>query len=252
MAITSVAFASDYDGTLVHPGNVIHSRDVDAIRAFRASGGLFGACSGRAANAVMGPAKKVGLALDFAVVSSGAFVLANGRVVENHPVNREVVRKLVSEFRGVWRALHTRTCLLVETDPTTPYQTKVDSFEAPVDEPIYSVSINFGDQERAAEAVRAIKQQYGQFVQPFQNVGSVDVVARGCSKGHGMEIVKRALGVDVMGGIGDSYNDVPLLEAVDVPYTFTDSPAAVQEHADGLVGSVAEAISDFEHRIIKK
>lgn len=248
MPTSRIAFASDYDGTLVHPGNVIHSRDVEAIQGFRALGGVFGACSGRAVNAVMGPAEKAGVALDFAVVSSGALVIANGRVVEEHPVDREVVTKLVSEFRGTWRALHTRNRLLVETDPTTPYQIKVDSFEAPIDEPIYSVSINFGDQEHAAEAVQTIKGRYGQFVQPFQNVGSVDVVARGCSKGHGIEIVRRALAIDVMGGIGDSYNDLPLLEAVDVPYTFAESPIAVKRHARVLVGSVAEAIADFGYR----
>lgn len=247
--VSRVAFASDYDGTLVHPGNVIRPSDVGAIHAFQAAGGLFGACSGRAANAVMGPAEKAGLALDFAVVSSGAFVVARGEVVEGHPVDREVVRRLASEFQGVWMALHTGIRLLIEVDPTTPYQTKVESLEAPIEEPIYSISINFDDEDRAADAVRDIKGRYGRLVEPFQNVGSVDVVARGCSKGRGVEAVRRALGVDVMGGIGDSYNDVPLLKAVDVPYTFFASPEEVRMHATVLVDSVGEAIGDYRARV---
>lgn len=246
--MSRVAFASDYDGTLVHPGNVILPGDVDAIHGFQALGGIFGACSGRAANAVMGPAEKAGFDLDFAVVSSGALVMVRGQVVEDHPVDEGVVRELVSEFHGVWMALHTRTRLLVETDPTTPYQTKVDSLGLPVGEPIYSMSVNFDDERRTAEAVQAVKARYGKLVTPFQNVGSVDVVARGCSKGRGIDVARRALGVDAIGGIGDSYNDMPLLEAVDVSYTFLRSPSAVREHADGLVGSVAEALADFEHR----
>lgn len=248
MADSRVAFASDYDGTLVHPGNVIRSGDVEAVRGFQAAGGLFGACSGRAINAVLGPAERAGIKLDFAVASSGALVIARGQVMEDHPVDEEVARNIASEFQGVWMALHTRTRLLVETDPTTPYQTRVDSLSLPIDEPIYSISINFGDEPRAAKAVRAIKTRYGRLVEPFQNVGSVDVVTCGCSKGHGIDVVRHALTVDVMGGIGDSYNDVPLLEAVDVSYTFTQAPAAVRAYADGLVGSVAEALADYEHR----
>lgn len=245
MTVSRVAFASDYDGTLVHPGNMMQPSDVDSIHAFQAMGGLFGACSGRALNAVLGPAEKAGLSLDFAVASSGALIVLNGHVVEEHPVGREVVRKLVSEFHGAWMALHTGARLLVETDPTTPYQTKVPSLNLPTDEAIYSVSINFGDPALAAQAVRSIERRLGDLVKPFQNVGSVDVVACGCSKGRGIEVVREALDTRVTAGIGDSYNDVPLLDAVDLPYTFHASPKDVQSHAKVLVDTVGEAVIDF-------
>lgn len=246
MTRQKVAFASDYDGTLVHPGNVLFPSDVAAVRQFRAQGGMFGACSGRALNAVIGPADKAGIKLDFVVASSGALVLGGGQVLESHPVDQTVVSRLVSHYQGVWIAVHTASHLLVETDPTTPYQTRVESLEASLDEPVYSLSINFGDGAKAAEAVELIGRRFGDLVQPFQNVGSVDVVARGCSKGQGIEAVRHALGVDLMGGMGDSYNDVPLLDAVDVPFTFRSSPREVRAHAMYLAGSVAEALEVFQ------
>lgn len=246
MTRRELAFASDYDGTLVHPGNVLYPSDVLAVRKFQAQGGMFGACSGRALNAVVGPADKAGIKLDFVVASSGALVLGADQVLESHPVDQIVIGWLVSHYRGVWMAVHTTSRLLVETDPTTPYQTKVESLGTSLDEPVYSVSINFDDEAKAAEAVELIGRRFGDLVQPFQNVGSVDVVARGCSKGQGIETVRRSLSMDVIGGIGDSYNDVSLLDEVDVPFTFHSSPHEVQAHARYLVGSVAEALEVFQ------
>ena len=70
----------------------------------------------------------------------------------------------------------------------------------------------------------------------------VDVVAAGCSKGTGMCKVREIFGIDRFGGIGDSYNDLPLLQAADVGFTFPDAPEELREAADEIVLSVSEAI----------
>ena len=43
-------------------------------------------------------------------------------------------------------------------------------------------------------------------------------------------------------GIGDSYNDIPMLESADCSFTFRDSPQIVQEKATHIVSSISEAI----------
>ena len=43
-------------------------------------------------------------------------------------------------------------------------------------------------------------------------------------------------------GIGDSYNDIPMLDVVDDAFTFTYSPKIVQEKADHIVDSLKDAI----------
>ena len=44
-------------------------------------------------------------------------------------------------------------------------------------------------------------------------------------------------------GIGDSYNDIPLLRTTSPSFTFHSSPDAVKQEAQFLVDSLAEAIA---------
>jgi phosphoserine phosphatase len=46
-------------------------------------------------------------------------------------------------------------------------------------------------------------------------------------------------------GVGDSYNDLPLLSTADVSYTFHASPAEVRDTATHVVTDLAEAIYHF-------
>lgn len=187
---------------------------------------------------------KNGLSLDFIVASSGALVLSRGRVLESHPLGNQVLRRLLEGFPEVATGIQTSTRFAVNFGPTSPNQTRVESFDIPLGEVAYAMSLNFGGEEAAAAGVGTIRKEFGGDLQAFQNVGSVDVVARGCSKGHGLEVVRENLGPDVLAGIGDSCNDVSLLDAADIAYTFEASPEEVCKHADRLVGSVAEALED--------
>ena len=87
--------------------------------------------------------------------------------------------------------------------------------------------------------------RYGGSIEGFQNLGSVDVVAKGCSKGAGVSVVREALGLSCMVGIGDSYNDLALLKAADVSYTFHSSPQEVRDVATYVVEDLAEALEHF-------
>lgn len=76
----------------------------------------------------------------------------------------------------------------------------------------------------------------------FQNRNSIDIVKRGCSKGQGILAVKEHLGIDVMSGIGDSFNDMPMLRAACPSFTFRSSPGSIQKQVTHVVDSVAEAL----------
>jgi hypothetical protein len=110
------------------------------------------------------------------------------------------------------------------------------------------VSLGFGTQERAARFVAGVGELLGGRVSAFQNLDSVDVVPTGCSKGAGLAVARERLGLGLVGGIGDSFNDLPLLDEADVAYTFNCAPEAVQEGADVLVDDVAGALVDLERR----
>lgn len=241
-----LAFASDYDGTLVRGVDTIQPQDVEAIKRFQLEGGLFGACSGRALNCVQEPAQVNGLDLDFIVASTGGVVIVKDKLVDAHPLDREALRQLVSDYGQTRIGLQTMERFLVNFELTSPNQTRADSLEAVIErEDVFAVSLNFNDERLALEAAKIISQSSGGVLDAFQNVGGVDVVAHGCSKGAGLTTVREALGVDLLGGIGDSYNDVALLDAADKAYTFVNAPSEVQAHATRLVASVAQALEDF-------
>ena len=55
-------------------------------------------------------------------------------------------------------------------------------------------------------------------------------------------LLRKAFSVKEMYGIGDHYNDLPLLESVDHPYTLSHAPEGVKDAAEGIVRSVSELL----------
>ena len=50
----------------------------------------------------------------------------------------------------------------------------------------------------------------------FVNMGSIDCVAKGCSKDSGIQAIKKHYGLERgVACIGDNYNDLPMLEGND-------------------------------------
>ena len=113
---------------------------------------------------------------------------------------------------------------------------------------MFGASLEYMDDKDAARKACEDLRQHFDAVEGFQNLGSVDIVPRGCSKGTGVRFAKEALGARLMGGIGDSYNDIPLLQGADVSYTFDASPQQVRDAASRVVSSLAQALDDFMSR----
>lgn len=246
------AFASDFDGTLCQSDWVARTEhfdpaDLDAVRRYQEAGGLFGICTGRPSFEVA-ESLRGKLELDFYIAVTGAQILdRNMEPIFERTIPREVAEELYAlrpKNAGMFLAV-SRDQFVEVGESVDPMWPRVGSLAELRSEP-FSVSLEFLDDEDAARiACARIAADYGDVVAPFQNKGSVDIVPAGCSKGVGVRIAREALGVTCMAGIGDSYNDLPLLEAADVSYTFHASPEPVREAAGHLVDSVAQALGHF-------
>ena len=267
------AMASDFDGTLffgfgssVHPSHRFLPRDLAAIEEFRAQGCLFGVCTGRPLGAVLDDAGDA-LSFDFAITSSGACVSdGEGNTLFSREIPNDDVRAILDVARGQtsrpsFLAVKSGYLVLGKSDiPGLPKAflkrlRVVGSVEEALSvepgergESVQVVSLGFASQERAARFVAGVGELLGGRVAAYQNLDSVDVVPVGCSKGAGLAIARKRLGLGLVGGIGDSFNDLPLLGEADVAYTFNRAPEAVRAGADVLVDDVAEALADFERR----
>ena len=76
----------------------------------------------------------------------------------------------------------------------------------------------------------------------------IDIAPKGCSKGKGVEALREhmreAYGDITLYGIGDSINDLPLLRAADVSYTFPYAPDICRQTADKVVPTIVDALED--------
>lgn len=249
-------FASDFDGTLYfYKGATEAERlppvSVEAIRRYQAAGHLFGLCTGRQ---VGGLTPFIGgiLQPDFYITSSGANIV--GRELETilkRGVDRSVADALIREYnpKGYRMTLDIEgeICVFARMDYPGFYHVITGVDDAP-DGLIHQVSIHTERLEDAAAIVETVNERFGDFVQAFQNVVEVDIAPRGCSKGKGVlylrDYMKQHWGEVKLYGIGDSMNDLPLLDAADVSYTFPYAPELVQKRATKVVPTIVDALLD--------
>lgn len=252
------ALASDLDGTLLlhdgaHGGDTwggyFLSQDLAAIRRLRASGALFGVCSGRPVGAIRPDLARGSVPVDFCIAMGGAVITDGmGEVLFERTIDLSFAKRL---YQTLLPLVEDR--LLVQAgdsycdlgDFEFPGLRHIGSLDELAGEPIHGLAGGYGTEERAAAACSLVNDRFGDKVFAAQNLASVDVSPVGCSKGSALLRAKELFGVDLFAGIGDSYNDLTMLEAADVAYTFNRSPQQVQEAADVFVDTEAEAIADL-------
>ncbi len=249
-------FASDFDGTLYfYKGATEAERlppvSVEMIRRYQAAGHLFGLCTGRQ---VGGLTPFIGgiLAPDFYITSSGANIVDRElKPILKRGVDRGVADALIRAYhpKGYRMTLDIEgdICVFSKMDYPGFYYVISGVDDAP-EGLIHQVSIHTESLDDAAAIVATVNERFGDRVQAFQNVVEVDIAPRGCSKGKGVaylrDYMKQHWGEVRLYGIGDSMNDLPLLEAADVSYTFPYAPEIVQKRATKVVPTIVDALLD--------
>ncbi len=248
-------FATDFDGTLYFHDEPepIRRADLDAIDAFQRAGGLFGACTGRPVRALATQTLGV-VPFDFYIALTGATLHDHDvQPIMEASIPRELARELYDHYAPYARD---NTALVCAADDYWTFDSTLAaawpiSF-APSFEDLPDPAQGFGLEtvtiEEAQQLADEINERYASVVCSYVNLASIDVLPAGHSKGTGLHAAARHFGATLTAGIGDSFNDLPLLEAADIAYTFNSAPEGMKEKADVLVDSVAEAIADFMAR----
>lgn len=249
--------ASDFDGTLYFPQDGgLRPADIRAIEEFQALGNKFGLATGRPLKGVLGMLGDH-VKPDFYILCSGALVLKGNL----EPIYAQAMdAREAGLILKLWQAQPRQGMAVVFTQGevfvpddlyNTDYVQKNPFFRKvflPLsrlgDREVYGISLRCGSAGNASELL-AQMEKVGLFThtQGFQNCGSIDLVAAGCSKALGLERLKEYYGISQpIACIGDSYNDLPMLQATPLSFTFNTSPREVREKAAFLVDSEAQAI----------
>ncbi len=261
--------ASDVDETLVSAGE-IPQRNIEKIEWFIKEGGIFALSSGRSKEALLpildlidksniGPSAVLngGLIYDF----RNSNVFGESLLGEK---DKLLTKYVIDNMPDISMEVHTRDVCYVpvrtyETDIHEEYEKitpQFASFDEIKDENWLKVLFIPGSDERRAELNRIARDFCGQtsdFNDSTANIyGTVkkyiEQMPKGVSKGTAMNLLRSKLGIKDGGlfGIGDYYNDLPMLKVVDIPAVTAGAPDDLKVLAKYITCPCSDgAVADF-------
>lgn len=241
------ALASDFDGTLFFDqrNEKISKDDIKSIKQWQQNGQLFGICTGRPLSGVDEYLSGL-LDLDFMIVSSGGLILNKNReVIYEQCLDENIVEEIVMKYQNDYHITIQANGYLYALKNHAPMPIKqivINQFKQIPTKHIYGISIATLNNLEAKLLTNKLMSDYQKSIAVFQNNQYIDIVAINCSKGNAVNYIKEVLNIDMMSGIGDSYNDLSLLEACDYSFTFNNSPEMLKKKAHHIVGSINEAL----------
>lgn len=256
----------DVDGTLIDDYGRVPDSAVQAVREARENGHLVFLCTGRSMTELTGDVLDVGY--DGYVLASGAYVQVGSDVLRHETLAPEALRHVADYFgahgggyyfqahHGVFASPAARDLLrqvvassiaadpafdevdhgllryvetiVVDADPFAEPVTKTIFFDAAAT--IEEIRAEFTDFEVVPASVTVFGTNAGEMMLP------------GVHKATGIEVVLAHLGIDRADtiAIGDSYNDLEMLQHVAVGIAMGDAPQPVKDIADEVTASTTE------------
>lgn len=246
--------ALDLDGTLIGDDLVLRPRVAEAIRLARAAGTRATIVTGRMFQAARPFAEE--LAIDGPIVcyqGAAIFDVRSGKILRQTPVHQSVTREVLdwAHRHGVHAQCYADDELYVEqinrfskryTDIAQVEPLLVPSLrEAFAERPSIKVVL-VDEPERCEHHIVALHELLGERAYITRShVDFVEVVDPAVNKGEAFRFVADHHGVplDETLAVGDSWNDVPLLETAAVGVAMGSAPPELRSHADAVVADVA-------------
>lgn len=234
--------ASDFDGTLVF-NDKFRKEDLKKIKEFQKEGNLVGLCSGRPFKGVYEFCKKY-LDLDFYILCTGALVLdKDGNELFKSTITKQSLENYFNRYQDkyeIYIQANKQIYTYDKKEMGSMVRKVINSLDE-VEGDIYGLSMFALTDENARKVCLDIEENFPELA-THQNKAYIDVTAKGCSKGLGINKLKEIYHIDNIAGIGDSYNDISMLETVDTSFTFHSSPDSLTSIVDHVVDSVSQAI----------
>ena len=258
--------ATDLDGTLIFH-HAVGQADAAALVRWRKAGNLVLA-TGRSVQLVQHAVEvarsstSIGLDYDYAVCATGTTVIdAAGQVRRTRMLSADQVRSVTRTVGVVSDAPVSVFASTLERDYvlddpvglSTDQRTPADRFTAaPLSEiaglGVTSMPLHVPD-SRAAEALARSLEEAVDGVSCTRSATFVDVTAAGESKGSGLALLAEHLAeqgqvVSEVAAVGDSWNDISMLERADVPCAIAGAPVDVVAAAGGRTTPSVAAFVD--------
>ena len=250
--------ASDYDGTLQFGDSVMES-DLEALRKWKEEGNLFALVTGRSKQSICQMMEKYGIPADYLVTNNGGMVFdAEGNDLLSSQLDTttaidlmfiahelgDVVSYMVND--GVNR--HKVVCNPGMKDHRYPHVQPDWSEEQIMDSGQFSqIVYSMNDPKAAVDTADHINHYFGSVVNAYPNGFVVDIVHNGISKATGLQFVQEYCNADDddLFVIGDSYNDIPMLEGAVNSAAMIMAPEEVKGNARWEYMSIEDYVKDI-------
>ncbi len=252
----------DIDGTLVRPGeNTVPSSANGAVREARKKGHKVFLCTGRN----IGMAKPVyGLGFDGIIALAGAYILVDDEVIYDRPMEKK-------DVHGILEILHENGvfCTIEGKENTYGDEKLGDFLESdqggnseierwrkalkddlnilPMrdykDEPIYKIVIMCDRSSQLAKAKQRYEKDYDFVIHVVKEHGNIlngELIHRSFDKGKAIRKVADHYHVSLQDtiGIGDSMNDLSMLETVGTSLCMGNSSNELKKMSDHILADI--------------
>lgn len=250
MENTKKMLVADLDGTLMFRKEGVpyfNLEDIQAIERFRGEGNLMVVNSGRSLSWLIPPLEEK-LPWDYLIAGSGSCVLdRNGELIYEQPLAIESMSTILRDYpTDVEITFYSKQWVftLNQTKEHSLPVKKLANMSEISGETLYGMSLHFETPADASVFANWLEGQNRSDVEAFVNTKDVDIVKKGCSKGIAMGWLCKSLELsdNDLYAIGDSYNDITMLEAAGHPFTFNNADKEMKMYAKNCVDSVAEMI----------
>jgi Cof subfamily protein (haloacid dehalogenase superfamily) len=263
----------DVDGTLIDGGERIAPSTIDAVRTARANGHLVYLCTGRSTTEIYPAIREIGF--DGAISAGGGYAQIGEELVISRTMPEEAVLRMAGfyedagydyyfqSFGQVYPSpgMHDRLAAYLRADraraaqqdspadaaSTAGHEEALAAFARvqPLDPQGIAKSVFLADDLAAFARVSAELGEEFHVITgtiPHMGSGSGEVTLGGVNKGTTivrlMEMLGRDLATSI--GIGDSSNDIEMLQLCGVGIAMGNADAAIKAHADEVTTAVLD------------
>lgn len=237
--------ASDYDGTFNHGG--VDETKRNAVKRWREAGNLFGIVSGRGADDLLEIPKRNDFEYDFLIASNGAVILnSDGTVAEDSRCGGELalpLLKFIFSLGCTWASVHTDFKCIIDLDDNERLEGEFTLETLPEIPWFNQISTTLPDDEEAERVTMAVKERFGEQLNPLQNGRCIDIVSVDINKAKGLYKFLELIGAeyDDLITVGDNINDTHMI-AEFRSYAMQNAVQSIKDIADYEIEGITELI----------
>ena len=237
--------ASDYDGTLNHGG--IDDKKRNAIKEWREKGNKFGIVSGRVVDDLLKIYKKDELDLDFLLACNGAVILTtDGKILKENRIDGDILKLLLDFLFSMgadWAIIQSDRSYIIDENDNDRLPDEFTRKTLPDLTYFNQVSTILEDDEEAEEVTNAVREKFGDKLNPLQNGRCIDIVSSRINKAKGLYDYLELVGgkYEDMITVGDNINDTHMIKEFR-SYAMANGVQSIKNIADYVTEGITELI----------